>query len=1256
MDFETALKIVDAAVVAQTKRHLKDIEVTILRASWQGQKYDEIAKTYGYTTEYLQHDVGPKLWQMLSEAFGEKVSKKNFQAAIQRQQLQSQLLEVQNPEVHIPSSLRAEVEQAAKISHPIGYSQALNRRHQDWTEAVDVSVFYGRTQELAVLEQWIVKDQCRVLALLGMGGIGKTALSVKLAEQIQEQFEYVIWRSLRNAPPLKELLTELILFLSDQQETNLSETVDAQVSRLIHYLRSSRCLLVLDNVDAILGSSGASQSPYGAQAGEYREGYEGYGELLRRVGSERHSSCIVLTTREKPKTLVSLEGETLPVRTLPLAGLSAAEVSKIFKANGCFCNSEIDWQILRERYSGNPLAFKIVSTTVRDLFDGSISEFLEQGAIAFGEINTLLDEQFHRLSEIEKQVMYWLAINRELVTLTQLREDFVPTISQPKLLEALQSLGRRCLIEKSNRQFTLQPVVMEYVTQQFIDQVYEEIVGKDSGTSIRDETNPLLYLEGVTNYIFHSSSLFLSHALIKATAKDYIRDSQSRVILAPLVARLVGKFRSKKDVEYQLNQILLRLRLQFPNLVGYAGGNIINLLRQLEIDLRGYDFSHLSIWQAYLVGATLHQVNFTDTDLSNSVFTGVLDENLSVAFSPDGELFAIGNADGKVRVYQTEDYRELMILEGHISWVPCVVFSPDCRTLASSCSYDRTIKLWDLATGECCNTLEGHTGWVHSIAFSPDGQLLASCSLDHTVKLWAVATGQCLKTLEEHTDYVTTVTFSPDGQLLASVSYDRTIKLWHVETRQLIKTLQGHTQWGRAVAFSRDGKILASGSWDRTIRLWDVATGECLKILQGHTEPVASVAFSPDGRVLASASYDFTVRVWDVATGHCLKLMQKHSGWVLSVAFHPKGHTLASGSLDRTVILWNMETGVSFKTLHGYSARIKSIAFSPNGRYLASSSDDTMVRLWDVQFGECSKILQGHITWTWCVTFSPDGRTLASDGGKGSIRLWDVTTGQLIRVLQGNTSIANEIYSIAFSPDGQTLYSSELNRIIRFWNVQTGECCKTLSLNNRAWSVALSSDGAILASGCDDKIVRLWDVRSGDCLKSLQGHIGRVFSVAFSPSDVTTGETRMPPPMLLASSDDDKTVRLWDVYSGECLKVLQGHTGPVPSVQFSPDGRIVVSSSLDKTVRLWDVRSGQCLKILQEHQAQVWGIAFSPDGKTLASSSADGAIKLWQVETGECIRTMRSPRLYEGMNITGATGLTEAQKATLKALGAVELN
>ncbi|NEQ19850.1 MAG: hypothetical protein F6K28_10700 [Microcoleus sp. SIO2G3] len=126
--------------------------------------------------------------------------------------------------------------------------------HQDWGEAIDVSVFYGRSWELATLERWIIQDKCRLVAMLGIGGIGKTALSVKLAEQLQGQFEYVIWRSLHNAPSLESLLTNLIDFLSNQQEVDLPEDSSYRISRLLYYLQKHRCLIVLDNAETILAS------------------------------------------------------------------------------------------------------------------------------------------------------------------------------------------------------------------------------------------------------------------------------------------------------------------------------------------------------------------------------------------------------------------------------------------------------------------------------------------------------------------------------------------------------------------------------------------------------------------------------------------------------------------------------------------------------------------------------------------------------------------------------------------------------------------------------------------------------------------------------------------------------------------------------------------------------------------------------------------------------------------------------------------
>jgi WD40 repeat protein len=1235
MDVQQAIAFTDALVFAKSGVHLNDLQQAILQESWSWQhhSYDQIASTYGYSPTYIKHDIGPKLWKLLSEILEEKVNKKNFRAAIERRFRAAHATLPQEQGFEGSSNTILQPQQQSQnqtLSQPLDTRELNATSHQNWEEVQDVSFFCGREQELTQLQQWILVERCRLVAVLGIGGIGKTVLSLKLAQQIQSQFDMVMCRSLRNAPPVEEILVQMLQFLSAQQDIDYPQTFEGKISRLLHYLRSRRCLLILDNFETIMQGS---DTPNNTR--NFCEGYEGYGEILRQVGETVHQSCLILTSREKPQEVCLLEGAKLAIHSLQLSGLNITEGQTLLRLKGDFEGSEAEWKQLIDYYAGNPLALKIISTTIQNLFDGRISDFLQQDAFVFGNIRNLIAQQLERLSEPEKTVIYWLAIYREPASFPELRVDIFPPIPPPKLLEVLESLEQRSLIEKTAARFSLQPVVMEYVTTRFVEQICQEI------------------WMGLTPFLPQQKNiLFKSHALLKAQAKDYVKEAQVRFFLKPILARLefnylVPDSASQVTLKDLLTRLLTKLRGKTPLETGYAGGNILNLLCHKQKCLSGYDFSHLTIWQADLQGVNLHEINFAHSDLSASVFTESLGIIFSVAFSPDGTLLATGDAEGGLRLWQVDTGQLLFSYEGHLGWVWSIAFNVDGQMLAS-CSSDKTIRLWDVNTGKCLKILEEHTSSIWSIAFSPDGQMLASGSDEPIVRLWNVSTGECCNGLTGHTERVRSVAFSPDGRSLASGSDDGTVRLWDISAGQCYHVCYGHTNHIFSVTYSSDGVTLASGGADRSIRLWSVTTGECLKILQVHGDTVRSIAFSADAKTLVSTSDDHTIRIWQVSTGECMKILQGHTNAVWAVAFHPDNQTIVSGSTDQTVKLWDLNTGRCLRTLKGYTNSIVSIAFNIDGRTLASGSTDQLVRLWDISTGECLKILTGHRDWVSSVAFHPNGDLLASSSVDQTINLWSVSSGKCLKTLVGHT---NWVLSIAFSPDGKILSSGSDDQTVRLWSVDTGQCLKTLyGHSSWVWAVAFSADGQILASSSEDQTIRLWSVSTGECLRVLEDHTNRVQAIAFSPDG-----------QILSSGSGDGTVRLWSVTTGQCINILQGHSNNVWSVAFSPDGHVLASASLDQTVRLWDIDIGTCLKTLPVFTHSVRSsIAFNPlleqpKCYTLASASQDGTIQIWDAHTGRCLKQLIPDRPYKNTNITGITGVTAAQKAALKALGAIEI-
>ena len=1030
--------------------------------------------------------------------------------------------------------------------------------------------------------------------------------------------------------------------LSDQQLSETPESVDEQLRLLLGYLRQKRVLLVLDNMESMLDAE---------HAGAFRPGYETYGQLIEQVATLEHKSHLVLTSRERPRGYVRLEGDSQRVQSLQLTGLDDDAGSELLDSYGLLGRDDEAAKLIA-RYSGNPLALRLVADTVDEIFGGDIAEFLGEEALIFDDIRAVLDQQFVRLSALEQELLFWLAVEREVTTASALRDNLLQRPLQRALLEALRSLQRRSLIERHDTGFALQNVVTEYLTNRLVDGACRELA---------------------TGNI----QLLQRQALLKAQTKEYVRQSQARMLLTPIGERLLAQF-GRIILADMLQAILNQLRRETPRAPGYAAGNILNLAIHLQLDITGFDFSRLAVWEAYLRGANLPAVNFADAALAQVTLGETFGDIRALALSSDGQLLAAGTAAGEISLWKTASAQLVATLNDDAGPIWSVAFSPDGVFIAAG-GTDRLVRVWDVQRAQLHDILVGHTKTVRCVVFSPDGKTLASSGDDRTVRLWEMPSGQLHRVLEKgHIHSVRSVAFSPNGALLASGSDDHKVLVWELRTGVIQQRLLGHSEWVKSVAFSPDGELLASGSDDHKILLWELRTGQIRQTLLGHSGWVESVAFSPDGKILASGGDDRTVRLWDVASGSLQHTLLGHSGWVNAVAFSPSGETLASGDDDRNVYLWDMHTRQLRHRLLGYVLSVESVAFSPDGRLLASGNGDQTLRFWQLA-GEGAgdiagdgvrgiasdkaadaihyvpkgdPIQVGHVT---VVDFRADGKLLASGNADRTIHLIDVVRRQIQRTLYGHRGW---IKSLAFSPKGELLASGGTDQTIHLWNVADGRLLTALE-GHDGWinSVAFSPNGNLLASGAGDETIRLWDVRSGQLQRTITGHIGWVNRVVFSPDGAW-----------LFSAGADETVRLWEVSSGRLLQILEGHRGWVWVIDVSADGEILASGSHDRTVRIWDIsalrNTGGAVDsavhkieprhVLQGHKPWVTDLAINSPARVVASSSGSPMIRLWDMVSGECLQTLKIPGPYEGMNIAGVTGITDAQRTTLKALGAVE--
>jgi hypothetical protein len=544
MDAKEAIALIERIM----DRPLNEIQKLVVTKVIENKSYQEIAIENNSYAEIYIKQTGSDLWRSLSRQLSIQL---NTEVKVTKNRLTSTLLwylQQQQQERDLPPS-------------------QVNVSRYDWGEEegenTEKICFYGREEELQTLQNCCVTENCRLICVLGMRGMGKSTLVRRFVDSNPQLFDRVIRRSLLHSPVLTDLVEDLLQFLAAQTTTEFPSSFAERLELLISHLKQYRCLIILDDIESILQPQ--------TQAGQYRCGYDDYALLWRAIASLQPQSCLILLTSEKPQDLGILE-TTYPavVKTLHLDGLKLEEAHQLVQDYGAPQFTPEIWQGIHNHYGGNPLALKIATIAAADMARDrgrkiqDLVSLLDDPYYRFDRIEDSMSRQLDRLSEVEKQIVYCLAISREPISITDISQYRLTQIPHKELLTALQSLQRRCVTIRPDRLWSLQPVMMEYVTNRLITEIIDEL------SPIKSD-NQDFYFAQVNN-----------HSIVPCEIQDRRHQTQIRTLVHPLLRNLIYRWQSREQLEEFLLEILQFWESFDPVPSGHLGENIALLLRELN--------------------------------------------------------------------------------------------------------------------------------------------------------------------------------------------------------------------------------------------------------------------------------------------------------------------------------------------------------------------------------------------------------------------------------------------------------------------------------------------------------------------------------------------------------------------------------------------------------------------------------------------------------------------------------------------------
>lgn len=1083
---------------------------------------------------------------------------------------------------------------------------ASSRRQDDWSDAPELGPLYGRSHDLDELGSWIVDQKAKIVAICGAagvgksqlaaavssGGMGKTNLAIALGRDLSSHFDRVAWRRLLNAPGPTDLVQQIV----GRNGILVGEDagIDELTKNLTDYLSRMKTLLVLDNYESVI--------PRGDRGGSG----DVLATVLEAAATAAHESCVVLTSRIAPDFVALKHGPGKAIRLYELGGVDVASARSILTQFGVAPASEDEVEEINKIYRGNPLSLDLVARQIVEVHDGSVENFLHSERYAIDGIHQLLDWHVDRLAEDELRLAMLLAIKREPTELDALARLLLSPREASVVPTTLRRLLRQIPLERSPRGWSLQPVLVEHLTDIHVDR------------SLRS-----LRLGHVTDHL-RDFPVYL------ATSSAPVRNAHRRFIVDLVASERWSEGGSPRSGAEAARDLLTTTRWDAE--VGYALGSLLNLLLSTGASLAG-TVATGTVREVDFTLGDARAINLTGARFQDCAFHETNGAVTALTITSKGSVAAVGT-DGKLRSWSIESgllEHEVPLSE---KWLRCIAEEPRSGALITA-GDDSLVRLTDTRT-LASQEWHGHGKWVMSVELFPDGTHAVSAGDDDVLLIWNLSDGTAESRPRRHTSRVNGLAIDHTHTWLVSVSDDRSARItpW---TQPHATTECRHPTIVRAVAFVGESRFFVTAADDGLIRRWDAATGDQIWAVPHHNEVIRSMVVSPDGEIGFSADDTGQFSQWNAGTGELVRAFPQATDRITALAIDQSRRWVASGGRDQTVRLWDLSTGALHRQFVGYSNPVWKV-YPSQGSGFYACYEDGLARIWHinpttVEYG-FDTIGDYGAKRLRALANNRDRTALAGD--EASILVMSASDRRGRKRLVGHTK---RVTALSLDHD-ERLLSSSADGTVRLWDLDNStprstfacaerglNCVVTSAQSARCW--AAGDEGKLSYIATDEALVRTVDLG-----------VGNIWALALSPDET----------LLAVGGDTGGDILLIDADTLEVLDRISDDQGWIWSLEFLDSDRLL-SSSERGTLSVWEISTRSRSWSVQAHSQRVRSATVLHTGD-IAAGSDDGTVSVWRVGNADPIARVWPPRPYEGMRIGAKSGLNDDRLTSLAELGA----